>query len=412
MSDHHQHCGSDDNEHGPASPERRQAIRTGAGLAAASLLAAVPGAAQSVGRRGTNAAGAAAASAPTTARAWAATSATAPLRQIEITRRSVRPNDVLIDVLYAGICHSDIHTVHGAAQYPIVPGHEIVGRVREVGSAVTKFKAGDIAGVGCMVDSCGTCDNCRADLEQHCLNGATWTYGAPDKVSGGQTHGGYSTAIVVKEHFAIRIPPGADLAATAPILCAGITTFSPMQHWELTANQRVGVVGLGGLGHMAVKLGAARGAHVTVFTTSPGKLADARRLGARDAVLSTDAAAMKQLAGQFDLLIATVPTTFAMQPFIDVLKLDGTLVNVGALGRLAGDFTGISLVLGRKSLAGSLIGGVAETQKVIDYCAARGIKADVELIRPEEIDRAFQRVVNKDVRYRFVIDVASGNRGA
>jgi alcohol dehydrogenase (NADP+) len=289
--------------------------------------------------------------------------------------------------------------------YPCVPGHEIIGRVEAVGSAVTKFKVGDIGGVGCMVASCGTCENCLADREQNCLKGATFTYNSPDRAMGENTLGGYSGKRVVSERFVIRIPPGADLAATAPLLCAGITTFSPMQHWKLSSRQRVGVIGLGGLGHMAVKLAAARKAEVTVFTTSPGKIADARRLGAQEAVLWSDTAAMKRLANRIDLLIATVPQAFPMQPFMDVLALDGTLVNVGALNQLEGGLIGMSMAFGRKSLAGSVIGGIAETQEVVDYCASRGIKADVELIRPEQINQAFDRVVSKDVRYRFVIDM-------
>jgi uncharacterized zinc-type alcohol dehydrogenase-like protein len=254
-----------------------------------------------------------------------------------------------------------------------------------------------------MVDSDGTCENCKADREQNCLSGATFTYNSPDLISGGHTFGGYSDKIVVKEHFVIRVPPGADLAATAPLLCAGITTFSPMQHWKLSAGQRVGVIGLGGLGHMAVKLAVERNAEVVVFTTSPGKLNDAKRLGAREAVLWSDTEGMKRLAGTLDLLISTVPETYPMQPFMDVLQLDGTLINVGALNKLDG-LNGMALAFGRKSLAGSVIGGIAETQQVVDYCAARNIKADIELIRPDQINQAFDRVKNKDVRYRFVID--------
>jgi uncharacterized zinc-type alcohol dehydrogenase-like protein len=350
---------------------------------------------------------------PFPTRAFGATSASGPIGQIQIERRAMSPNDVLLDVLYCGICHSDIHAVRsdwGPATYPIVPGHEIIGRVRAVGSAVTKFKVGDIGGVGCMVASCGECENCLADREQNCLNGTSFTYDSKDRVTGGNTYGGYSDNMVVTEKFVIRIPPGVDLAAYAPLLCAGVTTFSPMQHWQLEAGQRVGVIGLGGLGHMAVKLAVARKADVTVFTTSPGKIEDAKRLGARNAVLSTNADAMKALANQFDLLISTVPEAYPMQSFMDVLKLDATLVNVGALGQLQG-LNGMLQGFGRKSLAGSMIGGIAETQEVIDYCAARNIKADIELIRPEDINRAYERVVNKDVRYRFVIDMTAGRRG-
>ena len=385
----------------PASPERRKVLMAGAALATTPLWAGASFAASD----------AAAPDKPFPARAYGAASATAPLKPIEIQRRAIGPKDVLLDVLYCGICHSDIHQARNEwaasgmpTQYPSVPGHEIIGRVAAIGSAVTKFKVGDIGGVGCMVNSCGTCENCLADREQNCLNRATFTYNSPDKDLGGFTHGGYSDKFVVTEHFVIRIPPGADLAATAPLLCAGITTFSPMQHWRLAQSQRVGVIGLGVLGHMAVKLAAARRAKVTVFTTSPGKLDDAKRLGAEDAVLSSDGAAMKKLAGKFDLLISTVPQAYPMQPFIDLLKLDATLVNVGAMDNLQ-DVNGFGLVFGRKSVAGSVIGGIAETQQVVDYCAARAIKADIELIGPDRINEAFDRVVNKDIRYRFVIDM-------
>lgn len=391
----------------PTMPSRRAVLKAGAFLAAAPLVGGPASRAEA-------AASPAVANGSITARAYGAASATARLEPLQIKRRAVGPHDVLLDVLYCGICHSDIHQARNEwssipTTYPCVPGHEIIGRVQAVGSAVTKFKIGDIGGVGCMVDSCGTCESCLADREQNCLKGAAFTYNSPDRATGENTLGGYSEKMVVSERFVIRIPPGADLAATAPLLCAGITTFSPMQHWKLSPRQRVGVIGLGGLGHMAVKLAAARKAEVTVFTTSPGKIADARRLGAEDAVLSSDNAAMKRLANRFDLLIATVPRAFPMQPFIDVLALDGTLVNVGALQPLdAGP--GFSLIAGRKSLAGSMIGGIAETQEVVDYCAARGIKADVEVIRPEQINQAFDRVVKKDVRYRFVIDVSAGRK--
>jgi uncharacterized zinc-type alcohol dehydrogenase-like protein len=349
-------------------------------------------------------------------RAFGVTSATGRFGMMEIERRAVGPHDVLIDILYAGICHSDIHTVRsewGAAKYPSVPGHEIIGRVRTVGEQVTRFRAGDIAGVGCMVDACGTCSQCTADREQNCVNGTTFTYDSVDAAFPGaaaHTYGGYSDAIVVTERFVIRIPPGANLAATAPLLCAGITTFSPLQHWQVGAGQQVGVIGLGGLGHMAVKLGVARGAQVTVFTTSPGKLDDARRLGATDAILSTDTAAMARVVNRFAFLISTVPEPYPMQPFMDALALDGTLVNVGALNELQG-IDGTRLALGRKSLAGSMIGGIAETQQVIDYCTQRGITADVEMITPDQIDRAYERVIGKDVRYRFVIDMSVGRPG-
>lgn len=403
------HCGDDNHSSGLAEPSRRALLRAaGTGLAAAPLLGVMSAGAQA--QPGSDVVGAG----PFSTRAWSASSANAPFSPIPIQRRAVGAKDVVLDVLYCGICHSDIHAVHGdwgAPNYPVVPGHEIVGRVVAVGSAVKKFRIGDVAGVGCMVDSCGECENCLAEREQNCLKGTTFTYDAPDRASGGYTYGGYSERIVVTEHFAIRIPPGMDLAATAPLLCAGITTFSPMQHWRLAPGQRVGVIGMGGLGHVAVKLAVARRAEVTVLTTSSGKIADARRMGAREAVLWSDADAMKRLAGHFDLLISTVPVSYRMQPFFELLKLDGTLVNVGALGSLSeADLSGMAMGFGRKSLAGSMIGGIAETQQVIDYCAARNITADVELIRPDQIRQAYERVVNKQARYRFVVDFASSKQ--
>ncbi len=410
-------CG--DTDHTPEQGDsiqlgrRRLMSMAGAGLAAAPLFSAMSASAQPAQTQATQqpiGAG------PYPTRAWGAADARAQFAPIQIQRRAMRPQDAVIDILYCGVCHSDIHQIKGdwgPPNYPVVTGHEIVGRVVGVGSAVKKFKVGDMAGVGCMVDSCGTCENCLADREQNCLNGATFTYDNPDKVSGGVTYGGYSERIVVTEHFAIRIPPGVDLAATAPLLCAGITTFSPMQHWRLEPGQRIGVIGMGGLGHVAVKLAVARRAEVTVLTTSPSKIADARRLGAREAVLWGDTKAMKRLAGHFDLMISTVPVSYPMQPFMELLRLDGTLVNVGALTTLSdANLNGQANAFGRKSLAGSMIGGIAETQQVIDYCAARNITADIELIRPDQITQAFERVVNKQARYRYVIDFAASKRAA
>ena len=402
-------CNDESLDNGPVSPGRRKLLSlAGTGLAASPLLGPLAAGAQN------QAAPSPVDPEPFKVRAYGVADTKAQFTPMQIQRRAVGPRDVVIDILYCGVCHSDVHAAHGdwgSTTFPRVPGHEIIGRVAAVGKAVTKFRVGDIAGVGCMVDSCGECENCLADREQNCLKGTTFTYDAPDKVSGGVTYGGYSERVVVTERFAIRIPPGVDLAATAPLLCAGVTTFSPMQHWRLQPGQRVGIIGLGGLGHVAVKLAAARRADVTVFTTTPGKLADARRLGAREAILSSDPAAMARLANQFDLLVSTVPYSFKMQPFMDLLKLDGTLVNVGLLLNLDGtELSGMNLGFGRKSLAGSMIGGIAETQEVIDYCAARKITADIELIRPDQITQAFERVVNKDVRYRFVIDFASPRR--
>lgn len=389
-----------------ANPSRRAVLKAGITLAAAPLLAGSPRSAVAADSKGAESRG------PFDVRAYGAASATSGLAPMKITRRALGPHDVLIDILYCGVCRSDIHWVRKEwveTRYPCVPGHEIVGRVQAVGSAVTKFKIGDFAGVGAMVNSCGTCENCVADLEQYCLKGATWTYDSPDPETAGHTFGGYADKVVVTERFVIRIPPGADLAATAPLLCAAITTFSPMQHWKLSAGQRVGVVGMGGLGHMAVKLAAARKADVTVFTTSPSKIPDAKRFGAQEAVLWNDTAAMQRLAGQLHLLISTVPVSYPMQPFIDLLRVDGTLVNLGAALALQ-DVAGRKLWSRRRSVAGSVIGGVAETQQVIDYCTARNIKADVEVIRPEQINQVFERVESKQARYRYVIDLSSGKK--
>jgi uncharacterized zinc-type alcohol dehydrogenase-like protein len=328
---------------------------------------------------------------------------------MKIERRVLRPTDVLLEVLYCGVCHSDIHIVRdewGTGKFPCVPGHEIVGRVSAVGNAVTKFKVGDVAGIGCIIDSCGECEHCVADLEQYCDKGWTLVFNTPDKVSGGLNYGGYSDRIVVAERFAVRIPPGMDLASAAPLLCAGITTFSPLQHWKVESGQRVGVIGFGGLGHMAVKLAVARKAEVTVFTTSAGKIADAKRMGVKEVALWSETEELKRLANQLDLIISTVPKGFDIQPFVNMLTVDGTFVNVGVLDQFD-NVSGRGLISRRRSLAGSLIGGIAETQQVIDYCAARNIKPEIELIRPDQIGQAYDRVVAKDVRYRFVIDFAS-----
>ena len=343
---------------------------------------------------------------PFTAKGWAARKAKGELAPFNFERRALGPNDVRIDVLYAGICHSDIHTVNedwGKNQYPIVPGHEIVGKVVAVGDKVTKHKIGDFVGVGCMVDSCGTCVNCKADREQNCLNGTTFTYGAPDKISGGITQGGYSTGMVVKDHFCIKIPDGMDLSRVAPIMCAGITTFSPMQHWNLEEDQEIAVVGVGGLGHMAIKLAVAKGAKVTAFTTSRNKFDAIKEMGATP-VLSTDPEQMKKHAMKFDLMITTVPYPFGIQNFLNLLKLDATLVNVGQLSAIEG-LSGLIMGFNRQKLAGSMIGGIAETQEVIDFCAKHDILPDVEIIKPTEINKAYSRVVNKDIQFRFVIDM-------
>ncbi|MAI62050.1 MAG: hydroxyacid dehydrogenase [Micavibrio sp. TMED27] len=340
--------------------------------------------------------------------AYGVRSATGAFEKMTIKRRQPRPDDVVIDIHYASICHSDIHTVRGdwgPVKYPMAPGHEMTGRVVAVGSKVTKFKVGDFAGVGCMVNSCMECENCLDDREQNCLNGTTFTYGsdAPDETAG-QTQGGYSQKIVVPQHFAVRIPPGVDLAATTPLLCAGITTFSPLQHWDIKRGQTIGVVGLGGLGHMALKLGVSKKADVVVFTTTKNKIADAKNMGAKDAVLWSDEAGMRKYVGALDWIISTVPVAYNMGPFVNLLKLDKTLVNVGAMGPIEG-VSGNALVFGRKNISGSLIGGMAETQEVVDYCASRNIKSEIEMITPDQITAAYDRVVGKDVRYRFVIDM-------
>ena len=320
----------------------------------------------------------------------------------------------MIEILYCGVCHSDIHQVNndwGHAAYPMVPGHEIAGRVAKVGAAVKKFKLGDNAGVGCMVDSCRSCDACRDGEEQFCRKGATFTYSSPEKQTGGMTYGGYSQNIVVDEDFALKITQGADLAATAPLLCAGVTTYSPLKHWDVGPGKKAGVIGLGGLGHMALKLARSFGAHVTLFTTSPDKAKDALRLGAHEVVLSKDPAAMETQANSFDFILDTVSAPHEINAYLPLLKRNGTLVAVGMPTR---PFTLYSseLVYGRRSLAGSLIGGIRETQEMLDYCASRGIVSDIEIIPIQKINEAYGRIVNADVKYRFVIDMASlGKQG-
>lgn len=338
--------------------------------------------------------------------AYGATEKAGSIKPIPIKRRKPQKNDVEIDILYAGICHSDIHTVAedwGSNTYPVVPGHEIIGKVISTGPNAKRYKKGDIVGVGCMVDSCGTCVNCKDDREQNCLNGTTFTYGAEDKISGGTTYGGYSQSIVVNEDFAVSIPKGIDISRAAPIMCAGITTFSPMQHWDLQEDQQIGVIGIGGLGHMAVKIAKAKGAKVTAFTTSKNKFEDIKKMGATP-VLWTDEEAFKKLTGSFDLMIATVPESFEVQNFMNLLKLDSTLVNVGQLTSVDG-LSGMLMAFGRKSLAGSMIGGMKETQEVVNFCAKHDILPDVEIIKPNQINDAYKRVKDKDIKFRFVIDM-------
>src|SRR5580693_3390089 len=346
------------------------------------------------------------------AKAYAARSATTSLAPFTFERRSPRPQDVQIEVLYCGVCHSDLHQVRNEWKevmptvYPCVPGHEIVGRVVKTGSAVKKFKEGDIAAVGCLVDSCRVCANCRAGQEQYCENGFTLTYNFPDPILGGVTYGGYSDSIVVDEAFVLRVPNKLDPAGAAPLLCAGITTYSPMRHWNVRKGQKVGVVGLGGLGHMAVKFAHAFGAHVVLFTTSPKKKEDGLRLGADEVVVSKDEAEMAKHAGSFDFILDTVSAEHNLNSYLDLVKLDGTLTLVGAPPNPMPLAVG-SLLFRRRSLAGSIIGGIRETQEMLDFCAEHGLAADIELIRIQQINEAFERLGKSDVKYRFVIDMAS-----
>ena len=342
--------------------------------------------------------------------AYAAQSATTPLAPYTIERRQLRPDDVAIDILYCGVCHSDLHTARNDwnnSVYPVVPGHEIIGRVREVGTAVTRFKVGDPVGVGCMVDSCQHCSACEQGHEQYCAEFPTVTYNGVDRQDRSPTYGGYSERIVVTEKFVLKLPVGMDPASAAPLLCAGITTWSPLRHWKVGEGSKVAVVGLGGLGHMALKLAKGLGAKVTLFTRSPGKEADARRLGADDIVLSGEAKQMAKVRGCFDLIIDTVPYVHDLNPYLPTLAVGGTLVLVGYLGDLAPPLNSSILVLQRKAVAGSLIGGIAETQEMLDFCGAHGISSDIELVRIQDINAAYERMLKSDVKYRFVIDMAS-----
>jgi len=327
-------------------------------------------------------------------------------------RRDLAPTDIKIDIQFCGVCHSDIHQARGEwgnSVYPMVPGHEIVGKISAVGAAVKKFKVGDLAGVGCMVDSCRTCPNCREGLEQYCDNHVAWTYNGAFK-DGTPTYGGYSNNIVVDEAFSLKVSPKLNLAAVAPLLCAGITTYSPMRHWGVSKGQRIGVVGLGGLGHMALKFGHAFGAHVTQFTTSPGKEADAKRLGADEVVVTKDPANLAKLANSFDFIIDTVSANHDVNPFLAMLKRDKSMVLVG-LPEKPMAIGAFSLLGKRRSLAGSAIGGIAETQEMLDFCAEHGIVSDIELIDVQQVNEAYERVLKSDVKYRFVIDMASLARG-
>lgn len=345
------------------------------------------------------------------AKAYSVASATSPFVSTTIARRDPNEHDVQIEILFCGICHSDLHQARNEwsglmpTVYPCVPGHEIVGRVTKVGPAVTKFKAGDLAAVGCMVDSDGTCPECKAGLEQFCPN-LTLTYNFPDKNSGGVTYGGYSDSIVADERFVLRVPENLDLAGTAPLLCAGITTYSPMRHWNVTKGKKVGVVGLGGLGHMGVKFAHALGAHVVVFTTSPGKKDDALRLGADEVVISRNADEMAKHAGSFDFILDAVAAEHDINAYIHMLRRDGNITMVGAPEKPL-SVAVFGLIFARRSFSGSLIGGIAETQEMLDFCSQHNITSDVEVIPIQKINEAYERLARSDVKYRFSIDMAS-----
>ncbi len=334
----------------------------------------------------------------------------ADLKEINIQRREVQPKDVEIDILYCGVCHSDLHTARndwGGTKYPAVPGHEIIGRITKVGSEVSKFKVGDLAGVGCLVDSCRTCDSCKEDLEQYCLNGSTGTYNSKDKYLEQQTYGGYSEKVVVDQDFVLKVPENLDLKAVAPLLCAGITTYSPLKHWKVGANSKVAVVGLGGLGHMAIKLAKGMGAHVSLFSRTPSKEQEAKEMGADEVIISTDEEQMKSVAGKFDLIIDTVPYDHDINPYILTLNISGTLVLVGYLGVMEDMLKTVPMILGRRSVAGSVIGGIAETQEMLDFCGKKNILPEIEMINMQDINDAYERMLKSDVRYRFVIDMQS-----
>jgi uncharacterized zinc-type alcohol dehydrogenase-like protein len=341
-------------------------------------------------------------------KAYSTPAANARLAPATISRRAPRATDVQIQILYCGVCHSDLHFARnewGFTQYPAVPGHEIVGRVTAIGNGVKKFKVGDTVGVGCLVDSCRTCPECRAGLEQYC-NGMVMTYGSTDPILGGGTLGGYSQSIVVTEDFVLRIPANLNLAAAAPLLCAGVTTYSPLRHWKVGPGQKVGIVGLGGLGHMGLKFARAFGAQVVLFTTSPGKTADAKRLGAHEVVLSKDPAQMQAHTGSFDFILDAVSAPHDINAYFDLLKRDGNLTLVGAPDKplAVGAFP---LIFKRRSFSGSLIGGLPETQEMLDFCGQKNITSDIEIIRMDQINDAYERMLKSDVKYRFVIDMSS-----
>jgi uncharacterized zinc-type alcohol dehydrogenase-like protein len=347
----------------------------------------------------------------TTVKAYGAKASDAALEELHIKRRDLEPNDVKIRIDYCGVCHSDIHTVRndwGGSQYPVIPGHEIIGTVEAIGGEVSGFKVGQTVGVGCMVDSCRKCPSCREDLEQYCEEGLVGTYNGKDEHLGGHTYGGYSQQIVVDEHFVLNIPENLDLKATAPLLCAGITTWSPLSHWKIKKGDKVGVIGLGGLGHMGIKFANALGAHVVMITRSEDKAQDAKNLGAHEVLISNDDKQMQKHMNSFDFLLNTIPVKHDMNPYLGLLKRDKTMVLVGAIEPLE-PLHGASLVLSRKRVAGSLIGGIEETQEMLDFCGKHNITCDVEMINMQNINEAYERVTSSDVKYRFVIDMDSLN---
>ena len=342
--------------------------------------------------------------------AYAAQDATSPLAPFQYQPRELREHDVQIDVLYCGVCHSDLHQARNEWRntiFPVVPGHEIVGRVSAVGAHGHKYKVGDLVGVGCLVDSCRTCDSCKENLEQYCEEGFVGTYNGQDRITGEVTYGGYATSVVVHEDFVLRVPENLDPAAAAPLLCAGITTFSPLNHWNVGPGKKVGIVGLGGLGHMGVKIAHAMGAHVVLFTTSPSKVEDGLRLGADEVVISKDTEQMAQHANSFDFILNTVAAQHDLNPFIALLRRDGTLTLVGAPEHDHPSPQVFNLIMKRRSVAGSLIGGIKETQEMLDFCGTHNITSDIELIDIKEINNAYERILKSDVKYRFVIDIDS-----
>lgn len=341
-------------------------------------------------------------------KAYAALDSKTPLVPFKFQQRAFREDDVIIDILYCGVCHSDLHQARndwGFSFYPLVPGHEVVGRVSKVGGKVSKYQVGDLVGIGCMVDSCRTCSACQSGLEQYCEAGNTGTYGSLDRHDQTPTYGGYAQSIICSQDFVLKVPENLDTKAVAPLLCAGITTWSPLRHWKVGPGSRVAVIGLGGLGHMAIKLAQALGAEVTLFTRSPGKEQDARNLGAHHVVLSTEKDQMKSVKNKFDLIIDTVPYDHDLRAYIPTLTLDGTLVLVGYLGEFSAN--SVPMIVGRRSIAGSVIGGIKETQELLDFCGEHNIVSDVEVINMQDINDAYERMLRSDVKYRFVIDIQS-----